>query len=83
MQLLRVCLLAIGIAVECNGKVWKGLARLSARRPWVPLTSFAYDIGNGEVRWMLLLQTLLRLGDGKSKRSQHNDIVRLLKHKST
>lgn len=34
----------------CEGKLWKGSARLSPKKPWVALTSFAFDLGAGEVR---------------------------------
>lgn len=44
-----VILLAALLAAVCDGKVWKGSARLSPSKPWVPLTSFAFDKGTGQV----------------------------------
>lgn len=33
-----------------EAKIWRGSARLSAPKPWMALTSFAFDIGTGRVR---------------------------------
>ncbi|CAN0139953.1 unnamed protein product [Scytosiphon promiscuus] len=33
----------------CDAKLWTGSARLSPKKPWVPLTSFAFDIGTGQI----------------------------------
>lgn len=48
MLFSRICLL-FGLASVCEGKEWVGSARLSPKKPWVPLTSFAFDLGAGKV----------------------------------
>eukprot|EP00904_Undaria_pinnatifida_P007864 jgi/Undpi1/4207/HiC_scaffold_16.g07574.m1 len=49
MLFSRICLL-FGLATVCDGKQWKGSARLSPKKPWVPLTTFAFDLGAGKIR---------------------------------
>lgn len=65
MLLSRICLL-FGLAAVCEGKDWRGSARMSPSKPWVPLTSFAFDLGAGKVCifylslvWSRLLPQLL------------------------
>lgn len=48
MLFSRICFL-FGLTAVCEGKDWKGSARLSPSKPWVPLTSFAFDLGAGKV----------------------------------
>lgn len=47
---LLVLALLCFCSCRCDGKVWRGSARLSPKKPWVALTSFAFDLGVGEVR---------------------------------
>lgn len=49
MLFARLCLV-FGLAIICEGREWRGSARLSPSKPWVPLTNFAYDTGAGQVR---------------------------------
>lgn len=53
MWYLRLCLGVVSFAAICDGKVWKGSVRLSARRPWAPVTTFAYDTGSADVSRLL------------------------------
>lgn len=47
---LHLCLvLVLALVATVRGKVWKGNARLSSKKSWMPLTNFAFDIGLGEV----------------------------------
>lgn len=54
MSLRRPYLVVLAVIYCCcwssEAKLWRGSARLSASKPWMPLTSFAFEIGTGRVR---------------------------------
>lgn len=49
MLFARLLVAAAVLCWCCDAKLWIGSARLSPKKPWVPVTSFAFDMGTGQV----------------------------------
>lgn len=62
---LHLCLvLVLALVATVRGKVWKGNARLSSKKSWMPLTNFAFDIGLGEIELIVENKSLVGLPEG-------------------
>lgn len=47
-MLAQLLVIVLFVALS-DGKEWKGSARLSPKKPWVPLSNFAFERGIGQV----------------------------------